>query len=150
MAVTVRALELDETTGLRRDVLRGGAADAVVRYPTDDDPSTWHLGAVDEDGTVVATSTFFAERCPVRPDVGGAFRLRSMAVAPGHQGQGLGARVLECAIERLGEQGAALVWANARDSALGFYVRCGFEVTDRSFVEAETGLAHTVVVRSLR
>jgi GNAT superfamily N-acetyltransferase len=150
MGVTVRMLVVEETYDLRRDVLRGGASGAVVHYPTDDHPSTWHFGATDEDGNVVATSTYFAEPCPLHPDVGGAIRLRSMAVAPGHQGQGLGAVVLERALERLGERGASLVWANARDGALGFYARCGFEVTGRSFVEAETGLDHTVVVRSLR
>ena len=150
MAVRVRPLVLEETIDLRRHVLRGGAADAVVRYATDDDPSTWHLGAVDEEGAVVATSTFFAEPCPLFPEKGGAVRLRSMAVAPGRQGQGVGVLVLEAALERLRDQGATVVWANARDSALGFYARCGFEVTERSFVEAETGLAHTVVARSLR
>jgi len=150
MAVTVRLLEAAETHELRRVVLRGGSEDAAVVYPTDEEPATWHLGVVDEEGTVVATSTFFPEPCPLRPEVDAAFRLRSMAVAPALQGRGFGALVLGSAVDRLREAGTALVWANARDSALGFYVRLGFEVSDRRFVDADSGLDHTVVVRLLR
>jgi GNAT superfamily N-acetyltransferase len=149
VAVTVRLLVPRETEDLRRDVLRAGLEDAVVHYPCDDDPATWHLGAVDGSGRVVATSTFFPETCPVCPDVLGAVRLRGMAVASHLQGQGVGARVLERAVERLTAAGAPLVWANARDGALGFYVGRGFEVTDRRFVDVDTGLDHTVVVREV-
>ncbi len=149
MVVTVRLLEAAETHELRRLVLRGGLEDAVVAYPADDEPATWHLGAVDEEGAVVATSTFFPEPCPLRPEVDDAFRLRSMAVAATMQGRGVGALVLGRAVERLREAGVALVWANARDSALGFYARLGFEVSDRSFVDPDSGLDHTVVVRLL-
>ena len=34
------------------------------------------------------------------------------------------------------------VWANARDTALGFYARHGFEVLEPGHVDATTGLPH--------
>jgi GNAT superfamily N-acetyltransferase len=149
VGVTIRALELEETYGLRRDVLRGGAPEAKVHYATDDHATTWHIGAVDEHGTVLATATFFPEPFPDAP-APGALRLRSMAVAPSAQGLGVGTAVIEAGLVRAASVGATLVWANARDSALGFYRACGFTVTDRRFVDPDSGLPHTVVVRSLR
>jgi GNAT superfamily N-acetyltransferase len=152
MGFIVRPLEVGDTYVLRRDVLRGGAPQAVVHYDTDDDPATWHLGAVDDDGHVVATSTFFPQPCPV-PELDvpghGAYRLRSMAVEPRWQGTGVGRAVLRAALIRLDTDGVDVVWANARDSALGFYERCGFEVVGSSFIDADSGLPHTVVVRRL-
>jgi GNAT superfamily N-acetyltransferase len=152
VAFSVRTLQVEEVYELRRDVLRGGAADAAVHYDTDDEPTTWHLGAVDDGGRVVATSTFFPQPCP-RPEIGasdqGAFRLRSMAVDPGWQGTGVGRAVLHAALDRLEADGVTVLWANARDSALGFYRRCGFDVVGPSFIDGDSGLPHTVVVRRL-
>jgi hypothetical protein len=41
------------------------------------------------------------------------------------------------------------VWANARDAALGFYLRHGFEIDSDGFIEAVTELPHHVIVRML-
>jgi predicted GNAT family N-acyltransferase len=40
----------------------------------------------------------------------------------------------------------AVVWARARDSALGFYVRHGFEVVEPGFMDETTGRPHHVIV----
>ena len=149
MAIAVRLLQIEETYALRRAVLRAGAPEAIVHYDTDDRPGTWHLGAVDDEGRVVATSTYFPQPCPVPGYDPGAYRLRSMAVAPGSQGAGVGRAVLRAGIERLEDDWVSLLWANARNSALGFYERCGFEAVWPSFVDADSGLPHTVVLRRL-
>jgi len=145
----VRTLQVDETYALRRAVLRGGSPQAVVHQDTDDAEATWHLGAEDEDGRVVATSTYFPQPCPLAPDVAGAFRLRSMAVDPSRQGEGIGRAVLDAGLARLAAAGVPLLWANARDGALGFYEALGFRAVGDSFVDADSGLPHTVVLRRL-
>jgi GNAT superfamily N-acetyltransferase len=147
--VTIRLLVAEETHRLRRAALRGGDPTAVVHQDTDDGPATWHLGAVTPSGRVVGTSTFFPEPFPLDPARRGAVRLRSMAVDDGWRGRGLGSAILAAAEARLVAQGAELLWANARDSALGFYDRAGFTETGRAFVDPLTGLGHTVVVRAL-
>jgi hypothetical protein len=38
------------------------------------------------------------------------------------------------------------VWARARDTALGFYRRHGFEVVEPGFVDEATALPHHVIV----
>ncbi len=41
------------------------------------------------------------------------------------------------------------MWANARDTALGFYAAHGFEVVGDGFVTTDTRLPHHRVVRPL-
>jgi hypothetical protein len=41
------------------------------------------------------------------------------------------------------------MWADARDSALGFYRRAGMEVVGDSYITEATGLPHHTVVLDL-
>jgi GNAT superfamily N-acetyltransferase len=70
-----------------------------------------------------------------------------MATLQRLQGQGVGALLVEAGCARASAGGAHLVWANARDAALGFYLRHGFVVDSEGFIEAVTELPHHVIVR---
>ena len=72
-----------------------------------------------------------------------------MAVDPSRQGEGIGRAVLDAGLARLAAAGVPLLWANARDGALGFYEALGFRAVGDSFVDADSGLPHTVVLRRL-
>jgi len=129
------------THALRRAVLREGRADASVVFDGDDDPGTLHLGLEDPSGTLVGVSTWLWRPCPREP--GDRDRqLRGMAVDTSRQAGGFGAVLLAAGVERAIADGATTVWANARDSALGFYLRHGFEVLEPGHVDAATGLPH--------
>jgi thiamine transport system ATP-binding protein len=129
------------THPLRRAVLREGRADASVVFEGDDEPGTLHLGLEDPDGTLVGVSTWLWRPCPRQP--GDRDRqLRGMAVDTSRQAGGFGAVLLAAGVERAITDGATTVWANARDTALGFYTRHGFEVLEPGHVDAATGLPH--------
>ncbi len=55
-------------------------------------------------------------------------QVRYMAVAPEWQGQGAGAAVLQGLEHYAISQGYRQLWLNARDSALGFYQKLGYQV----------------------
>lgn len=55
-------------------------------------------------------------------------QIRFMAVAPDHQGQGLGRTVLAELERRARQAGVSRIVLNARDSALAFYRKYGFQV----------------------
>ncbi|MGH7761429.1 MAG: GNAT family N-acetyltransferase [Candidatus Dormibacteraceae bacterium] len=111
-----------------------------MHHELDDAPDSWHLGAVDSAGTVVAISSFYREDCPARPDVPDAVLLQFMAVDPAHQRQGIGSALLDEALRRLRISGATILWASARDNAVPFYQRFGFLVVeDSASTPAETG-----------
>jgi len=103
-------------------------------------------------GQVIATSTWiprpypFDEATPPTP----AVQLKGMAVAKTAQGLGLGAALLASGIEHATSLGAKCVWARARDSALYFYERHGFETVGEQFIDEATGMGHHVVVTWLR
>ena len=75
--------------------------------------------------------------------------IRGMAVAKHLQGQGVGGRLLSAGIDRARERGARFVWARARDGALDFYRRHGFDVVGDQFIDEATGLGHHLVVLEL-
>jgi GNAT superfamily N-acetyltransferase len=145
----LRVVELstEETYGVRRLVLRADTPTKHVAFPEDDLPGVLHLGVRDGD-RIVATSTWVPRRHTAVPD-SPAVQLRGMATMTTHQGRGIGARLIEVGCERARSNGAALVWANARDAALAFYRRNGFTVIGEGFVDDATRLPHHLVMRDL-
>jgi N-acetylglutamate synthase-like GNAT family acetyltransferase len=76
-------------------------------------------------------------------------QLRGMAVAQRLQGSGVGATLLAAGIELAKGQSCTYVWARARDNALYFYERRGFETVGDQFIDEATGLGHHLVVQTL-
>jgi GNAT superfamily N-acetyltransferase len=142
----IDSVESIECHALRRDVLRAGDPAAEVSWPEDSIPGAFHL-AVRADGAIVAVSSFYPMATPHRPGAR-AWQLRGMAVQPAQQRRGYGVALLDAAIGRLRAAGAHVLWANARDTALGFYVGYGMHVVGAGFVAAP-GLPHHVVVLDL-
>jgi len=62
-------------------------------------------------------------------------RIRQMAVAPGHQGKGLGRLVMVELEETLRARGFRRFVLNARTSAAGFYEKLGYAAVGDEFME---------------
>jgi predicted GNAT family N-acyltransferase len=115
---------------LRLRVLRPGQPRSSVDHEHDYWPDTFHVGAFDPDGVVVACATLYPEPNPQgRP----GWRLRGMATAPEVRGKGYGAGVLRFGIDEVRNRGGSLVWCNARAGAVWFYERLGFIVVSDEF-----------------
>lgn len=131
---------------LRRRVLRAGRPEAVVANRADEDPLARHFAGY-LDGRLVVSASFFAEDGIFDA---GARQLRYMATDFDVQGRGLGAALLAGAEDVLAREGVRTLWANARDSALGFYRRCGWRVVEGSeHISEETQIPHTVIVKDI-
>jgi GNAT superfamily N-acetyltransferase len=141
----VAARELHE---LRRRVLRENDATKSVDEPRDAEPTSMHFAGLLDDRVVVSAS-FYPTTAPIRSDLV-SYQLRYMAVDVDVQGLGYGARVLDAAESALADVGAEQLWANARDTALGFYLKTGWELIPGSeHISAETQLPHHVIVKLL-
>ncbi len=147
-----RVVELtaEATHDLRRRVLRTGTPSTDVVFADDDAPTTVHLGLVDEQGTVIAISSWAWRPFPADPSGGRAVQLRGMAVDPARQRSGAGAILLDAGVERARADGAEQVWANARDSALGFYAAHGFEIVGAGYLDHTTAIPHHRIRRLVR
>ncbi len=142
---SVVAVAAEETHDLRRRVLRTGTPSTQVVFNDDELPSTRHLAVRGDDGRLVAISSW-----AWRPFPGGTGRdvqLRGMAVDPAVRSRGLGGVLLEAGVAEAFAAGAEQVWANARDPALAFYVRHGFDVVGDGYLDAATAVPHHRIVR---
>jgi ribosomal protein S18 acetylase RimI-like enzyme len=72
-----------------------------------------------------------------------------MATAAAARGQGIGAAVLAAVVDALSARGARLLWCEAREAAIGFYERNGFQADGAVYIAAETGLPHRYMWREL-
>ncbi len=78
------------------------------------------------------------------------YQLRYMATDFDVQGRGYGARVLAVAEHELRALGAQQMWANGRDTALGFYRNARWlSVEGSEHLSPETELPHTVIFKRL-
>ena len=133
-----------DTHPLRRSVLRFDTPTKEVVFPEDEWPESWHLG-LRVDGSLVATSSWVPREHDGRPGV----QLRGMATDRSLQGTGWAGCCWKPAASGRRRWVSRMVWARARDTALAFYVRHGFQVTGDGFIDEATQLPHHVVVRRL-
>ncbi len=144
--MTLRVVELsaEDTHPLRLAVLRADTPTKEVAFAEDVWAGVVHLG-VQIDGQLVGTSTWV----PRPYDEAPAVQLRGMATSAAHQSRGLGGLLVEAGSRRFAADGVGCVWARARDAALPFYARHGFEVVGDGFLDDTTQLPHHLIVRRL-
>lgn len=147
MSHSVVQLSLDDIMALRVRVLRKGTPTTHCNYPEDLYADVVHLG-ITHDGVVIATSTWFMKPCPEVEGVR-AMQLKGMAVDDTVQTGGLGSALITAGIAHARNAGAQMVWARARDSALGFYEKCGFHIAGDGFIDEPTGMPHHIVVQEI-
>lgn len=148
LELRVERVEPTSLHAVRRRVLRGDDPATSVVDARDDDESALHVAGLLGERLVV-TSSYYPSTSPVHPDRV-TYQLRYMATDFDVQGRGYGARVASVAEAMLRERGVEEVWANGRDTALGFYLATGWATIPGSeHLSAETRLAHTVIYKSL-
>lgn len=145
--MNVEQLTLNDIMSLRVRVLRKGTPVTHAQYVEDSFSDVVHLG-VRENGIVVATSTWFTKECP-EVTQRSATQLKGMAVDDSLQSSGYGRALIDAGITLAAQRQTSLVWARARDSALGFYEKCGFRVVGDGFIDEPTGMPHHIVVRDI-
>ncbi|MCA2217837.1 GNAT family N-acetyltransferase [Jidongwangia harbinensis] len=124
---------VEATFGLRSGVL--GWAEPATRI---DDGTASHLALVD--GTaVIAVVSHARWPCPDAPEQPARY-FWAMAVDGAHRGRGAGRRLLAAVADRARSAGESILWADARASAVGFYVACGARVVGPPYVDEVTGL----------
>lgn len=90
----------------------------IERDPSD--ASSIHLMAIDDDGTILGGGRLHFNSPAVA-------QIRYMAVETRHQQQGIGSRLLQALEQRARQSGASEVMLNARDTALAFYRKHGYQ-----------------------
>jgi GNAT superfamily N-acetyltransferase len=128
---TVHVARLEDLVPLRRSVLRDGRTDLPASYPTDDEPSTLHLGLMTPDGVLAGCVTVLTDPLPGYASL----RLVLMATDPDHRRQGVG-RALVGTVQGSATAAGRNVWAAARLTAVDFYRALGFTAMGDDFTAA--------------
>lgn len=133
---------------LRRRILRADNPEASVADPRDEESTSLHFAGLLGERLVVSAS-FYPSSSP-RDESLMTYQLRYMATDLDVQGRGYGATVMAVAEAELRAEGAQQVWANGRDTALGFYGAMGWDVIEGSeHLSSATRLPHHVIVKDL-
>lgn len=103
---------------IRQRVMYPDAPLTAVQLP--DDEEGRHLGVWINEKPVSIVSLF---------GIGDRFQFRKFATAIDQQGKGYGSFLLQHVVQLAKEQDAAVLWCNARVSAIAFYARFGFSTT---------------------
>ena len=127
----IRFIKAQDAWPLRHRVLRPHQAIEDCDYPNDRNPASFHLGAFIGE-QLIGIGSFYAEKNDALKGWK-QYRLRGMAIAPELRGQGAGAKLMRFAMEHLRAQRADLLWCNARENAMAFYMKLGFATFGEPF-----------------
>jgi predicted GNAT family N-acyltransferase len=74
------------------------------------------------------------------------FQISQMVVSPNYQSQGYGVKLLLVLMRTAKNRGAKTIVLNARTSAIGFYVKQGFQQVGQVYNSCSTGVPHIKMV----
>ncbi len=132
----IRPISAAETIAVRWPVLRPGFPRETANFDGDDAPGTLHFGTFDGERLVGVASIYLVpcpEKITAQPDASPAFQLRGMATLPEVRGAGFGKALLDACVAAARENGAAILWCNARTSAADFYAKNGWRIVGAEF-----------------
>ncbi len=144
--ISVRPITAAEARPLRAAVLRPWRSADESIYPGDDGPESLHAGAF-ADGEIVGVASVFREPPPGEADAR-AWRLRGMAVSPAAHRKGYGRALLEVCTAHVAARGGAVLWCNARSTAVEFYRSLGFDSIGEEF-KTPDGIPHFYMRRPI-
>lgn len=127
-----------ETYPIRISVLRPGKKDTSCPFDGDDLPSTTHFGLFFETNLIAIVSVF--EVSNANFDCKNQFQIRGMAVLDRFQKKGFGKLLIKSAENHVKTLNEALLWMNAREKAVPFYSKLGYQKVGLPFMIADIGM----------
>ena len=142
----VKEITYKDCYDLRLKVLKRKEWDYEYQYSGDDEPTTFHLGVfIDERLATIAS--FFANTNK-QVNARNPIQLRGMATLSDYQGRGLGRLMIQAAIHESKKRNHDILWCNAREEAVKFYEKLGFNISGEKFDIPRVG-PHYVMWRSI-
>jgi ribosomal protein S18 acetylase RimI-like enzyme len=140
----VKKITALETYSVRHQVLRKGKPIETCAFIGDDEATTTHFGLFKNEKLIGVVSVFKTKNELFNAE--SQFQIRGMAVLEEFQNQGFGAQLLKEAEKFCIEEKTNLIWFNAREKAVSFYKKLGFESIGDSF-EINTIGTHFVMLK---
>ncbi|WP_405292139.1 GNAT family N-acetyltransferase [Algibacter sp. Ld11] len=143
---TIKQIEAKETHIVRHPVLRQGKPVTSCVFEGDNLETTLHFGIYNSEELIGVCSFLKNRNHNFKAQM--QYQLRGMAVLEAYQGLGVGHKLLKYCDAFLFKKSATLIWCNAREVAVSFYMRNGYIVFGDSFNIADIG-PHFVMTKCL-
>ncbi len=135
----IRFIKNCQTFPLRKKVLRSHQPNPILEFEGDSEPDTIHLGYF-ENEEIIGIVTLIRRGFYWEKDFyKNAYQLRGMAVDPQFQNQNIGNALLHEVENQSQTRGVDFIWCNARENALNFYLKNGYELIGGSFEIPDIG-----------
>ncbi|HMI07791.1 MAG TPA: GNAT family N-acetyltransferase [Flavobacterium sp.] len=142
----IRRIGALETFAVRHPVLRGGKPLESCRFDGDDLETTRHFGYYENGNLIGVISLFGARNKSFAAEK--QFQVRGMAILENHQKKGIGEKLMRHTENYVLENYGHFIWFNAREIAVGFYGKLGYEIYGDSFDIPDVG-PHYVMFKTL-
>jgi len=134
--INIEQIRPELTWRLRQKVLY--PAQKLYEMEMDEDNNGYHFGAFVNNELVGVVSLFInGDNC----------QFRKFAVNESAQGKGIGSMLLNHLTNFAINEGATRLWCNARTTAIGFYLKHGFEHTGNLF--SKNGFDYEILEKKL-
>lgn len=131
MEYNVKTVAVEDILAIRSAELREGLDPEECRFEEDEEEGAIHLGLFNEGNIIGCLSVFRKTNAKFPVEV--QYQYRGMAVSKAYQGNAIGNLLLNKADRLVLDRDANFIWLNARNNALNFYRRNGYNVVGASF-----------------
>ena len=143
----VKKINAEETYAVRQKVLRAGKPIETCYFDGDHDGSTAHFGCIEKQAIIAVVSVFKCKSNYFEDHT--QYQVRGMAVLEIFQKKGFGEQLLNAAEAFCIQEKANLIWFNARETAVLFYKKAGYEVFGAAFTIPSVGI-HFVMFKKIK
>lgn len=127
----IKKIKAIDTYPVRHAVLRKGKPLDSCAFLGDDDETTIHLGLFNEEKLIAITSLFKVNSTEFKEPK--QYQLRGMAVLEEFRKYGLGTLLINEAEKICIEKNTEVLWFNARESAVPFYLKLNYKTFGTKF-----------------
>lgn len=138
----IQNITSSETFAVRHPVLRAGKPIETCQFDGDDLDTTSHFGLFIDEKLIGVLSVFKTQNINFK--VENQFQMRGMAVLPEFQRKGYGEDLVKHCEKYVAQNLGALIWFNARENAVAFYEKLGYQKIGNPFSIANIGIHYVM------
>ena len=135
--ISIKQIKTAETYPLRIEILRNNIPENY-HFIGDDNKKAIHLGAFINNRIVGIVSLMQNTHTEFTDEF--VYQLRGMAIKEEMQKQGIGKKLILESLKLLKRKGCTILWCNAREVAIKFYLNLGFIIKGNSFEIKDIGI----------